>query len=171
MRLQSLEDVFQEQIEDLHSAETQLVQALPAVGDAASDEKLKQAIREHLQETHEHVRRLDQIAADLGIGSAGQEKCEAMAGLIRESEEIVSAQGLPAAKDAALIGAAQRVEHYEIAAYGTAKALAAELGHDKAESLLDETLGEESHADELLTKIATGGLLKTGINEAASPAS
>jgi ferritin-like metal-binding protein YciE len=167
MRLQSLEDVFQEQIEDLHSAETQLVEALPAVGAAASDDKLKQAIREHLEETREHVRRLDQIASELGISAAGAEQCEAMAGLIRESEEIVSAEGAPSAKDAALIGAAQRVEHYEIAAYGTAKALAGELGHDKAKSLLDETLGEENHADELLTKIATGGLLKSGVNEAA----
>jgi ferritin-like metal-binding protein YciE len=166
MRLQSLEDVFQEQIEDLHSAETQLVAALPAVGAAATDDKLKQAIREHLEETREHVRRLDEIASELGINANG-EQCEAMAGLIRESEDIVSAEGVPSAKDAALIGAAQRVEHYEIAAYGTAKALAAELGHDKAKSLLDETLGEESHADELLTKIATGGLLKSGVNQEA----
>lgn len=90
-----------------------------------------------------------------------------MAGLIRESEEIVSADGAPSAKDAALIAAAQRVEHYEIAAYGTAKALAAELGHDKAKDLLDSTLDEESHADELLTKIATGGLFKAGVNEGA----
>src|SRR4051812_27016650 len=119
MRLQSLQDVFQEQIEDLHSAETQLVAALPAVADAASDDKLKRAIREHLQETHEHVRRLDEIASELGISAAGEERCEAMAGLIRESENIVSAEGVPSAKDAALIAAAQRVEHYEIAAYGT----------------------------------------------------
>ena len=166
MRLQSLEDVFREQIEDLHSAETQLVAALPAVADAASSDKLKQAIREHLEQTREHVRRLDTIANDLGF-SAGGEECEAMAGLIRESEEVVSAEGNPSVKDAALIAAAQRVEHYEIAAYGTAKVLAGELGHDTAEDLLDTTLDEESQADELLTKIATGGLFKAGLNEAA----
>ena len=166
MRLQSLEDVFQEQIADLYSAETQLVAALPAVADAASDGKLRGAIRQHLGETQEHVRRLREAADELGL-SVGQEKCEAMAGLIRESEEIVSAPGLAPAKDAALIAAAQRVEHYEIAAYGTAKVLASELGHDKAESLLDDTLKEESHADELLTKIATGGLFKTGVNAEA----
>ncbi len=169
MRLQSLEDVFQEQIEDLYSAETQLVAALPAIAGAASDEKLKQAIREHLEETRGHVRRLDEIRSDLGLGGA-EERCEAMAGLIREGEEIVSAEGVPQAKDAALIAAAQRVEHYEIAAYGTAKALAGELGHDRAKDLLDETLDEESHADELLTKIATGGLFKSGINQATPTA-
>jgi ferritin-like metal-binding protein YciE len=168
MRLQSLEDVFQDQIEDLHSAETQLVAALPAVADAARSDKLKQAIREHLEQTHEHVRRLDTIASELG--SVGGEKCEAMAGLIRESQKIVSAEGNPTAKDAALIAAAQRVEHYEIAAYGTAKVLADELGYDAAKDLLDTTLDEESQADELLTKIATGGLFKAGINEAAHSA-
>jgi ferritin-like metal-binding protein YciE len=169
MRLQSLEDVFQDQIEDLHSAETQLVAALPAVADAASSDKLKQAIREHLEQTHEHVRRLDTIASELGL-TAGGEECEAMAGLIRESQKIVSAEGNPTAKDAALIAAAQRVEHYEIAAYGTAKVLADELGYDAAKDLLDTTLDEESQADELLTKIATGGLFKAGINEAAHSA-
>jgi ferritin-like metal-binding protein YciE len=169
MRLQSLDDVFQEQIEDLHSAETQLVQALPAIAQAASDDKLKQAIAKHLEETRGHVGRLDEIERELGITQNGS-RCEAMAGLIKEGEEIASADGVPSARDAALIGAAQRVEHYEIAAYGTAKALAAELGHDKASRLLDDTLGEESHADELLTKIATGGLFKSGVNQAAPSA-
>lgn len=166
MRLQSLEDVFQEQIADLHSAETQLVAALPAVADAASSDELREAISEHLKQTHGHVRRLDTIASELGF-SAGGEECKAMAGLIRESEEVVSAEGDRSAKDAALIAAAQRVEHYEIASYGTAKVLAGELGHDEAKDLLDATLAEESQADELLTKIATGGLFKSGINAAA----
>jgi ferritin-like metal-binding protein YciE len=170
MRLQSLEDVLQEQIADLHSAEKQLVAALPAMADAASDDKLKQAIRQHLEETREHVRRLDEVERGLGMSDNGAEECEAMAGLIREGKEIVSAEGMPQAKDAALIAAAQRVEHYEIAAYGTARALAGELGHDDAKDLLGATLDEESHANELLTKIATGGLLKSGVNQAAHSA-
>lgn len=87
------------------------------------------------------MRRLQELASELGI-TVGQEECEAMAGLVRESEEIVSAEGMPSVKDAALVAAAQRVEHYEIAAYGTAKVLASELGHDDAENLLDETLKE-----------------------------
>jgi len=168
MRLQSLDDLFRDQIEDLHSAETQLVTALPALAQAATDDKLQAAIRHHLEETRGHVGRLDEIKREFGINGGQEERCEAMAGLIREGEELVSATGAPAVKDAALIAAAQRVENYEIAAYGTAKALAAELGHDGAKDLLDSTLDEESHANELLTKIATGGLLKTGVNEAAS---
>ena len=169
MRLQSLDDVFQEQIEDLHSAESQLVQALPAIARAASDDKLKNAINEHLEETRGHLGRLVAIGRELGIPANGT-RCEAMAGLIKEGEEIAAADGVPAARDAALIAAAQRVEHYEIAAYGTAKALASELGHDKASKLLDDTLDEESHADELLTKIATGGLFKSGLNQAVPSA-
>ena len=90
-----------------------------------------------------------------------------MQGLVAEGEEIISAQGDPAAKDAALIAAAQRVEHYEIAGYGTAKTLADQLGHSDAKDLLDQTLDEESQADTLLTKIATGGRMKSGVNEAA----
>jgi ferritin-like metal-binding protein YciE len=97
-----------------------------------------------------------------------QETCEAMEGLIKEGEEVIQAQGDPAALDAALIAAAQRVEHYEIAAYGTARALAGELGYEKVSSLLGETLDEEEHADKTLTKIATGGLLKSGINQEAA---
>ena len=102
------------------------------------------------------------------IGITEKARCEAMAGLIREGSEIVAATGDPIAIDAALIAAAQRVEHYEIAAYGTARTLADELGLDDAETLLSETLGEESKADELLTKIAAGGFMKSGVNRAAT---
>ena len=167
MQFTSLKDVFVEQLGDLYSAEQQLVQALPKVSGAASDEKLRAAFDEHLEETRGHVQRLEQIFDQLGI-SAPLEKCKGMEGLIAEGDEIVSAQGDPAAKDAALIAAAQRVEHYEIAAYGTARTLADELGHDDAETLLNETLDEESAADKKLTTIATGGLLRSGINQAAS---
>ena len=91
-----------------------------------------------------------------------------MEGLLKEGEEVVFAQGDPAAKDAALIAAAQRVEHYEISGYGTARTLADQLGYDSAKRLLDETLEEESKADELLTKIATGGILSSGVNKQAA---
>src|SRR4029078_9122773 len=94
--------------------------------------------------------------------------CAAMQGLIREGQELIAAQGDPVVKDAGLIGAAQRVEHYEIAAYGTARTLADQLGLDDAKDLLDQTLDDESNADKLLTKIATGGMLKSGINQKAA---
>ena len=166
MKLNSLQDVFSEQIEDLYSAETQLVQALPKVAAAANSDELRQALEHHLQQTRDHVARLEQIFGDAGIQSPS-EHCKGMEGLLSEGEEIIAAQGDPAAKDAALIAAAQRVEHYEIAAYGTARTLADELGFDDAKDLLDQTLDEEGDADKLLTKIATGGVFATGINREA----
>ena len=167
MQFQSIDDVFVEQIEDLLSAEKQLVQALPKMAQAAADPKLKEAFTEHLGETRDHVSRLEEIFGQLGRRPAGEE-CKAMKGLIAEGTEIISATGDPAAKDAALIAAAQRVEHYEIAGYGTAKTLAGQLDRGDAKDLLEQTLDEESNADKLLTKIATGGLMKSGVNQRAS---
>jgi ferritin-like metal-binding protein YciE len=167
MHLNSLEDVLHEELEDLHSAERQLVVALPEIAGAATSEELRDAILEHMDETREHVRRLDTIFQQLGL-SAPVGHCEAMEGLIREGQEIVAAGGDPLARDAALIGAAQRVEHYEIAAYGTARTLADELGHDETAMILDSTLREESQADKKLTKIATGGMFRSGLNTAAA---
>ena len=166
MNLNSLQDVFKEQIEDLYSAETQLVEALPKVAAAANSDELKTALQQHLEETRGHVQRLQQIFGDAGITSPS-EHCKGMEGLLEEGNEIAGAQGNSAAKDAALIAAAQRVEHYEIAAYGTARTLADALGFDDAKDLLDQTLDEESDADKLLTKIATGGVFASGINEQA----
>jgi ferritin-like metal-binding protein YciE len=165
MQLQNLQDLFEHEIADLYDAETQLVAALPKLAQAASNNELRDAFEHHLAETREHVRRLEEIRAQ--IGSSASEQCDGMRGLIQEGEEIVSGGGDPNVKDAALISAAQRVEHYEIAAYGTARTLADELDFGDAEDLLDQTLDEESNADKLLTKIATGGMLKTGINEQA----
>jgi ferritin-like metal-binding protein YciE len=165
MQLQSLQDLFEHEIADLYDAETQLVTALPKLAQAASNDELRGAFEQHLGETRDHVRRLDEIRGQ--IGSSLTEQCEGMHGLIREGEEVVSGGGDPNVKDAALISAAQRVEHYEIAAYGTARTLADELDLDDAKDLLDQTLDEEGNADKLLTKIATGGLLKTGINQQA----
>jgi ferritin-like metal-binding protein YciE len=166
MKLESLHDLFVEQLQDLYSGETQLVQALPKMASAASHDPLKQAFEHHLQETRDHVARLTDVFGELGT-TPGSETCKAMKGLIAEGEDVVQAHGDPAVKDAALIAAAQRVEHYEIAAYGTVRTLADELGMGNAKDLLDQTLDEESNADKLLTKIATGGMFKTGVNERA----
>lgn len=167
MKLDSLEDVLVHQLNDLYSAEDQLVEALPKMAQAASNDELKQAFEHHLEETRDHRDRIQEIFGQLGKRRTGEE-CKAMKGLIEEGEEVVKTSGGDsAAKDAALIAAAQRVEHYEIAAYGTAKTLAGELGHDTAKDLLDQTLDEESNADKLLTKIATGGMMKSGVNEKA----
>ncbi len=166
MQLNSLDDVLHEQIEDLYSAEQQLVKALPQMASAASSTELREAFEHHLEETRGHVTRLQEILGQLGISSPS-EHCKGMEGLIAEGDEVVKMQGNSAAKDAALIAAAQRVEHYEIAAYGTARTLADVLDLDDAKDLLDQTLDEEADADKLLTKIATGGMLKAGVNEAA----
>ncbi len=167
MEFNSLKDVLQEQLEDLHSAETQLVEALPKMAQAAGHDELRTAFEQHLEETRGHVKRVEEALGELGI-SGSSEECKGMKGLIAEGEEIMKVQGDPSAKDAALIGAAQRVEHYEIAAYGTARQLAEDVGLDGIRDLMDQTLDEESQADKLLTKIATGGMLKSGVNEQAS---
>jgi ferritin-like metal-binding protein YciE len=166
MKLNSLNDVFVEQLEDLYSAEQQLVEALPKVAAAARSSELRGALDQHLEQTRGHVLRLERIFGEVGVGSPSQ-YCKGMEGLLKEGEELISAQGDSAGKDAALIAAAQRVEHYEIAAYGTARTLADELGFDEAKDLLNTTLDEESEADKLLTKIATGGMLRSGVNEEA----
>jgi ferritin-like metal-binding protein YciE len=165
MQLQTLRDLFEHEISDLYDAENQLVAALPKMAAAATNDDLRQAFEQHLAETHDHVGRLEDIRGQLGLTSSDQ--CEGMKGLIEEGEQVIAAIGGSAVKDAALISAAQRVEHYEIAAYGTARTLADELDLDEAEELLDQTLDEESNADKLLTKIATGGMLKAGINQQA----
>ena len=166
VQLDNLNDLFIEQLADLHSAETQLVDALPKMATAASHDELRQAFQHHLEETRDHVRRLDDIIS--GLGRTVTKESEGMRGLIREGEEIVSAGGDPAVRDAGLIAAAQRVEHYEIAAYGTARTLADQLDLGDARELLDQTLDEESQADKLLTKIATGRMFKTGVTEQAA---
>ena len=166
MKMNNLNDVLVEQLGDLYSAERQLVEALPKMAGAASTQELRTAIEQHLDETRGHVQRIEQAFSQLGI-TQPTEECEAMKGLIKEGEKVIQAQGQPAAKDAALIAAAQRVEHYEIAAYGTARTLANELDQSEVASLMNDTLDEESAADEKLTAIATGGLLSGGVNAEA----
>jgi ferritin-like metal-binding protein YciE len=167
MSFESLKDVLQEQLEDLHSAETQLVEALPKMAKAAHHEPLREAFEHHLEETRGHVKRVEEALGELGVSNPTEE-CKGMKGLIAEGEEVIEMSGDPAAKDAALIAAAQRVEHYEIAAYGTVRQLADDLDMDGVRELADQTLDEESQADSLLTKIATGGMFKAGLNEKAA---
>ena len=167
MELTSLNDVFAEQVADLRSAESQLIEALPKMASAASDDSLREAFTTHLEETREHAQRIEQVIGQFG-GQVPGEECKAMKGLIEEGEDIINADGDPVARDTALIAAAQRVEHYEIAAYGTARTLAQQLELGEAASLLEQTLEEERKADGLLNKIATGGMLGTGLNERAA---
>jgi ferritin-like metal-binding protein YciE len=166
VKLNSITDVMGDQLGDLRSAEMQLIDALPKMAEAATDSELKSAFNTHLKQTREHFARLQEIIGSVDF-AVPVEECEAMKGLIAEGEKVIKAEGEPEVKDVALIAAAQRVEHYEISAYGTARTLAKELGLSQARSLLDATLDEESDADKLLTKIATGGLIGAGINEAA----
>jgi ferritin-like metal-binding protein YciE len=149
----TLNDLFVEQLQDLYDAENRLVDALPKMRDAASSASLKDAFSSHLTETQGHVRRLEQIFSQLGI-EAERETCPAMKGLIKEGQEMIDAEGDPVVKDAALIAAAQRVEHYEMAGYGTVRSFARRLGLGEIVNTLQMTLDEEGGADKKLTAIA-----------------
>jgi ferritin-like metal-binding protein YciE len=153
MKLNTLEDLLHHELKDLHSAETQLVKALPKMAKAATNPELQAAFEEHLDQTKTHVERLDQIAEQFGKKLTGH-KCKAMEGLIGEGSELIAEDADDSVLDAALIGAAQRVEHYEISGYGTARALANRLGQHEIAELLGETLDEEKETDEKLTEIA-----------------
>ncbi len=153
MKLESLQKLYVMQLKDLYSAENQLLEALPKMEKAASNQDLKQAFAEHLKETQQQVKRLTTIFNSLDFKPGGH-KCEAMEGLIGEGEEIIKADAASEVRDAGLIAAAQRVEHYEIAGYGTVRAYAEKLGDQAAADLLQETLDEEASADEKLTRLA-----------------
>jgi len=153
MKLESLKDLYLEQLKDLYSAESQIVDALPKMAEAATSPDLKKAFNDHLRQTEEHVRRLERIFQDLQESPKGKE-CEGMKGLVKEGEEMMKMRGEPAALDAGLIAAAQRVEHYEIAGYGTVRTYAELLGRDEHVSLLEQTLREEEETDERLTELA-----------------
>ena len=153
MKMPTLAKLFEDQLKDLYSAETQLTKALPKMAKKAKADALKEAILSHLDETKEQLERLNRIGEELGIKLTGK-KCKAMEGLVEEGAEVLEAEGPEAVIDSALIAAAQRVEHYEIAAYGTARTFAEHLGHSQTVSLLQETLNEESAADEKLSSIS-----------------
>lgn len=153
MKIETLRDLFIHELEDLYDAETRLTEALPKMAEAASSPTLKAAFKSHLKETRGHVTRLERIFADLGE-DLERKACKAMKGLVAEGDEVIGAEGDPVVKDAALIAAAQRVEHYEIAGYGTARAFARRLGLKGIPEILTQTLNEEGKADKHLTAIA-----------------
>jgi ferritin-like metal-binding protein YciE len=153
MALDTLQDLYLHQLLDLRSAEKQILRALPKMIKAANDESLGAALSDHLQQTEIHVQRLEQILESIPGGQKAM-KCKGMEGLLEEGSEILEEKGAPEVLDAGIIAAAQRVEHYEIAGYGTARALALTLGDDEAANLLQETLEEEEAADKKLTAIA-----------------
>ncbi|MEZ6164369.1 MAG: ferritin-like domain-containing protein [Phycisphaerales bacterium] len=139
IKLDGLEKVFVQQLKDMYSAENQLLEALPKMAQAATSSKLEQAFRDHLKETQGQVKRLEKIFSSIDYKPGGH-RCRAMEGLIEEGKEIIDEQGEPEARDAALICAAQKVEHYEMATYGTLRTYARTLGLDDACELLTETL-------------------------------
>jgi ferritin-like metal-binding protein YciE len=153
MRLESLKDLYLEQLKDLYSAETQLIEALPKMAQAASAPDLRKAFNDHLRQTSEHVRRLEKIFQNLQESPQGH-TCEGMKGLVKEGEQMMKMQGEPSVVDAGLIAAAQRVEHYEIAGYGTVRTYAELLGKEDHVTLLERTLQEEEETDERLTELA-----------------
>lgn len=159
MKLSDLHRVYVSQLKDIYSAETQLLEALPKMAQSATSEKLQNAFREHLEETKAHAQRLEQIFEQLEFKPGGH-RCKAMSGLIEEGEEILHEEAEPEARDAALICAAQKVEHYEMATYGTLRAYARVLGEEKAYELLTETLRDERNADSLLTDLAENAINK-----------
>jgi ferritin-like metal-binding protein YciE len=150
---EGLKELYIDELKDLYSAENQLVKALPKLAKAAASEELRAGFEEHLEQTKGHVQRLEKIFEMLDESPKGK-KCKGMEGLIEEGSEIMEEDFEDALLDSALIGAAQRVEHYEIAAYGTVRAFAEELGESEHASLLAETLEEEKETDEKLTELA-----------------
>jgi ferritin-like metal-binding protein YciE len=152
-KLNSLNDLFVHELKDLYSAEQQILKALPKMAKATEHRELRQAFEDHERMTRDQVQRLDMIADELGVSIKGH-KCKGMEGIIEEGEELLKAKADADVRDAGLIGAAQRVEHYEMAGYGTARTFARRLGHNRAAELLQQTLDEEGNTDQRLTRIA-----------------
>ena len=153
MKLETLRELYIEELKDLYSAETQITKALPKLAETATNSALRQAFEHHLEETRNHVARLEQIFEKLDESAKGK-TCEGMKGLLKEGDERAKEDGDTDVLDAGLISAAQRVEHYEIAAYGSARTYAELLGEKEAVRLLEQTLEEEKTADAKLTQVA-----------------
>lgn len=153
MSMDSLKDLYVDELKDLYNAENQLLKALPKMAKKASAPELKKAFQDHLAQTEGHVNRLEKIFKGLGEKPTGK-TCKAMKGLVEEGKEIIEEDGDDSVLDAALIGAAQRVEHYEMAGYGVVRTFASLLGEEDAMGLLQRTLNEEGETDKKLTKLA-----------------
>ena len=153
MNLETLKELYVQELRDLYNAENQLVKALPKMAKGASSDELKDAFEKHLEQTKGHVQRLEQVFEELGEKSKGK-TCQAMKGLVEEGSEVLEADGEESVIDAAIIVAAQKVEHYEIASYGTVRTWAQAIGDDQTAKLLQQTLDEEKATDEKLTEIA-----------------
>ena len=151
--LDSLRKLYIDQLQQLHSAETQITEALPKMIQSATEPQLKNALQTHLQETKGHVARLEQIL-NQATGSVDSKKSKGMAALITEGEDVIKDAADNSVRDVGIIAAAQKVEHYEMAAYGTVRTFAEILGHDAQAALLDQTLEGEKHADSVLTQIS-----------------
>jgi ferritin-like metal-binding protein YciE len=163
---EALQKLLVDELADLYDAEQQIVKALPKLIEASSSSELQAALKQHLSVTQEHVQRLEECFTELGENQT-RKKCKGMAGLISEGEDLVKEDFEESTLDAGIIGAAQKVEHYEIAAYGTARTLAQTLGNSRVADLLEETLEEEKEADELLTQIAESAVNTEAASEEA----
>jgi len=153
MKITTLDQLLEDELKDIYSAESQLLKALPKMAEATESKDLRASFEKHLEQTETHLQRIEEICRDLKVEPSGK-TCLGMGGLIKESEEVIESDMDSEPKQAALIGAAQRVEHYEIAAYGTARAHAKQLGYVKAFDVLTQTLDEEKETDRKLTQIA-----------------
>ena len=153
MQMNSLDDLFVIELKDLYSAEKQLLKALPKMAKAATSKALQNGFTKHLKQTEGHVSRLEKVFEELGVSPRGK-KCKAMEGLVEEGQEVIDEDAEPEVRDAALIAAAQKVEHYEIAGYGTVRTYANLLNHKRAASLLQQTLDEEGETDKTLSQLA-----------------
>jgi ferritin-like metal-binding protein YciE len=166
MAVKSVNDLLLGELRDIYHAEKQLVRALPKMAKKVKSDELRQAFEQHLEETKGQVERLDQVFQQLDARSSGK-RCEAMEGLIEEAKEMMEEISTPEVLDAAMIAAAQKVEHYEIASYGSVQALAQALGHTEAARLLEETLNEEKATDQKLNQIALSGVNQLALETAA----
>lgn len=169
MSIKTIEELFVHELSDIYSAEKQLTKALPRLARAASNPQLATAFETHLEETLGQIERIDEVVDMLGV-RLKRIKCAAMEGLVEEGKEVIDSVEAGPVRDAALIGGAQKVEHYEIASYGTIAALAKQLGYEQAIPLLLETLEEEKATDEKLTLLAESGSNQAAADETGAPA-
>lgn len=157
MKMETLKDLLIEQLQDIYDAEHQIMQALPMMAQAANSQMLQQAFQQHLEATQQHISRLEEVFRMMNH-QPKRKHCKGMEGLLKEGEEMMQQDADPDVMDAGLIMAAQRVEHYEIAAYGTAMAYAKQIGHSQALHLLSQTLQEEKNTDERLSQLAESSI-------------